>query len=107
MSELLMDYGDHDWLQGVADTDQADNILSIGRATRIVNSITEQQATIEHKCKRIAELQVELKQKEHEITQIKNASRQHKERKEFLEILTDRLDEQIADLKKDNEVSDG
>jgi hypothetical protein len=44
MSELMMDYGDRDWLQSVADNDTEDNILSIGRATRIVNSIAKLEA---------------------------------------------------------------
>jgi hypothetical protein len=36
-----LDYGDRDWIQGVSDADQSDNILSVGRATRIINSIEE------------------------------------------------------------------
>ena len=44
--KITMDYGDRDWLQSVADNDTTDNILSIGRAVRVVNSIEQLEGRI-------------------------------------------------------------
>ena len=42
-----MDYGDRDWLQSVADAEIDDNLLSVGRATRIVNKIEQLEAKLD------------------------------------------------------------
>jgi hypothetical protein len=90
MSELMMDYGDRDWLQSVADNDTEDNILSIGRATRIVNSIAELEAEKHEAITNVREVSRRLVASEAQLDAVK---RENKRLSDGVEVIKEMFDD--------------